>query len=79
MKNVIVKWRGMEFTLAFSPGLRHADIAKAMQTMGAETVSAGFVKLTLEQEPFGTSESLGMGPRPQDRKVIERDLAWPDQ
>lgn len=57
--------------LALAP-VTHADLAAAFAHAPDRVVSAGFVQLAVEGiRTFGRSDSLNVGPRPRDARLID--------
>lgn len=74
-KYLIIKDKGLEIPILFSPLLNHKEI------LGAEmAVSAGFCRIKsvnpLKVEVWGNSVGLNLNSRPEDKGIIESLLEY---
>lgn len=76
MKYIMIKNQDQYFPVVFPDMLNHVDVGLAFNGTGdprhrpGEVVSAGFVHPST-YETFGRSESLNLGPRPEDSVLIK--------
>lgn len=76
-KYIIIEKLGHEVAILFDPLLEHAEVAQ-----NVPVISAGFCMITVKKDDwqtdsvsiFGDSISLGKRPRPEDVKIILRNM-----